>query len=424
MIILVLNAGSSSLKYQLFDMDTSQVMAAGVFERIGEANGIITHRLYSKTTETKTVFEQKITDHRQALDCVTDLLTGPVTGAIETISQIDAIGHRVVQGGEAFNRATRINPHVKKAIQENNPLAPLHNPPNLTGIEVAETLFPGVPNVAVFDTEFHQSMPPRAFMYALPYGYYTDLKVRRYGFHGTSHKYVAMEAARLMDRDIKDLNLITIHLGNGCSISAVQGGRCIDTSMGMTPLAGLMMGTRTGDMDPAIISYLLGSTGMDFVKLDDILNRHSGLKGICEMNDMRDIHAAAAKGDARARLATDMFCYRIKKYIGSYAAALGCLDAVIFTAGIGENDAVVREIVLKDLTILGIRLDTAVNRSNQTRPFHIHAPDSCVQVWVISTNEEFQIARETHSLLTADKEPEKNRLNTPGNVNGSSRFFT
>ena len=294
---------------------------------------------------------------------------------------------------------------VKAAIRANNPLAPLHNPANLTGIEVAESLFPGVPNVAVFDTEFHQSMPPRAFMYAVPHDWYSDLHIRRYGFHGTSHKFVATEAARLMNRKLEDLCLITAHLGNGCSMAAVQGGRSIDTSMGMTPLAGLMMGTRTGDMDPAIVGYLLENTQMSSRQVDGILNKESGMKGICGMNDLRDIHAAAAGGNDRAALAVDMFCYRIRKYIGAYTAALGRLDAVVFTAGVGENDPVVRERALENLTVMGIALDREKNRAGGDGPFSIHAAESRTQVWVVPTNGELQIARETLALLRPGSSP-------------------
>ncbi len=295
MIILIINTGSSSLKYQLFNMKKTRVMADGVFERIGEDMGGWTHTVFTSDREKKVVQEQKIENYKVGMHLAVDLIVDSQNGVIDDISRIDAIGHRVVQGGEAFGSAILIDDAVKKAIKDNNHLAPLHNPANLIGIEVAETLFPGIPNVAVFDTEFHQTMPPKAFLYALPYEYYTIYKVRRYGFHGTSHKYISLQAAKVLKKDADKINLITIHLGNGCSICAVEKGKCIDTSMGMTPLAGIMMGTRTGDIDPAIIGYLLEQTGMDIKELDIVLNKKSGLKGICGMNDMRDIQEASKK---------------------------------------------------------------------------------------------------------------------------------
>ncbi|CAG0901124.1 unnamed protein product [Cyprideis torosa] len=272
-----------------------------------------------------------------------DALTSKETGVIKSKSEIKGIGHRVVQGGETFRCATLIDAGVKQAIEENNNLAPLHNPANLTGIRVAEELFPGTPNVAVFDTEFHQTMPPKAFIYALPYSFYEDLKIRRYGFHGTSHKYVAINGAKAMGHKVEELNLITIHLGNGGSISAVEKGKCIDTSMGMTPLAGIMMGSRCGDIDPAIVNFIAQAKNIDCQEVDAILNNESGLKGICGMNDMRDIHDRVAEGDKLAKLAVEMFTYQVKKYIGAYFAAMGSVDAILFTAGIGENDDIVRQ---------------------------------------------------------------------------------
>ncbi|MCK5101095.1 MAG: acetate/propionate family kinase, partial [Desulfobacteraceae bacterium] len=285
MKILVINAGSSSLKYQLFNMEDASVMARGVLERIGEATGTLTHTVFIKGREKKLIREQEIKNHKLGLHLVADLIVDPKTGVIDDISRIDAIGHRVVQGGEDFQSAILIDDIVKQAIRKNNSLAPLHNPSNLIGIKVAEELFPGIPNIAVFDTEFHQTMPPKAFLYALPYEYYTQFKIRRYGFHGTSHKYISRQAAKLLGKSIDKVNLITIHLGNGCSICAVEKGKCKDTSMGMTPLAGIMMGTRTGDIDPAIIGYLLKHTGMDIKELDMVLNKRSGFKGICGLND-------------------------------------------------------------------------------------------------------------------------------------------
>ena len=401
MKVFVVNAGSSSLKYQLLAMDTETVLAAGLVERIGEEAGRVTHKRFPGTeTESQVVIDGAVADHQVAMHRVIDLITDPDSGVIAKAAEIDAIGHRVVQGGEAFNRSIVVDAAVKAAVRANNPLAPLHNPANLTGIEVAESLFAGTPNVAVFDTEFHQTMPAAAFLYALPYRCYQELRIRRYGYHGTSHKYVAGQAARLMGRAPGQTNLITVHLGNGCSMAAVAGGRCVDTSMGMTPLAGLMMGTRSGDIDPAIIAYIAKQEGLSVREIDDLLNKESGLKGICGANDMRDIHCRAAAGDDKARLALEMFAYRVKKYIGAYVAVLGRVDAVVFSAGIGENDDVIRAMICQGLEGLGICLDAAKNRaSGGARP--IHANDSRVAVWVIPTNEELQIARDTVAALSA-----------------------
>ncbi len=393
MNILIINTGSSSLKYQLFDTDSSQALSGGVVERIGEAEGNLTHKTFVPA-QNKETLTQPIPDHRAALLLVADRIT----------QKIDAIGHRVVQGGEAIKAACLITEEVKKAIKANNPLAPLHNPPNLIGIDVAEELFPGKPHVAVFDTNFHSSIPEKAFLYALPYSYYTEHRIRKYGFHGTSHKYVANEAARLMGKAPDQVNLITLHLGNGCSISAVEKGQCKDTSMGMTPLAGVMMGTRCGDLDPAVFGYLMDNTGLSQKELDDVLNKQSGLKGICGYNDLRDIHAQAEDGNKKAALAVDMFAYQIKKYIGAYSAVLGHVDALIFTAGVGENDEIVRARSLENLEGMGIILGLEKNnvRSGQARA--IHHPDSKIQIWVIPTNEEQQIAVETQAVLdSSDK---------------------
>ncbi len=387
MNILVINTGSSSLKYQLFDMGRNASVAGGVVERIGEPQGVLTHKDAKK--EDKQVLKQEIKDHRQAMHLAAGLIR----------QEIHAVGHRVVQGGESFKEAVVIDKAVKDAVRENNGLAPLHNPPNLIGIEVAQELFPGRPQVAVFDTNFHQTIPEKAYLYALPYEYYQRYRVRKYGFHGTSHKYVAARACELMGKNPGDINLVTLHLGNGCSISAVKGGKCMDTSMGMTPLAGVMMGTRTGDLDPAIFGYLMDHTGMTQKQMDEVLNKKSGLKGICGQNDLRDIHAMARDGDRQATLAVDMFAYQIKKYIGSCAAVLGRVDGLVFTAGVGENDAVVREKVLGNMDFLGIRMDGEKNRIRSTKARAIHKDSSQVQVWVIPTNEELQIAVETRQVL-------------------------
>lgn len=399
MKVLVINAGSSSLKYQLLNMENEAVMASGIVERIGDKQGVLTHKKLNGKGEEKTVIEQAIPDHKVGMHLVIDLITDPDKGVITDKSEINAIGHRVVQGGESFKTSILIDAEVKQAIRDNNPLAPLHNPANLMGIEVAEDLFPGTPNVAVFDTEFHQTMPAKAFMYALPYEYYKELRIRRYGFHGTSHKYVANKAAAILGKKPEDVNIITVHLGNGCSMAAVKKGQCVDTSMGMTPLAGVMMGTRSGDFDPAIISYLVEHKGVKVEDLDDVFNKKSGLKGICGLNDMRDIHAKIEEGDKMCRLALDMFVYRVKKYIGSYAAVLGSLDMVAFTAGIGENDDVVRKEVCEDMGSLGFDIDVEKNKGRFSKPQAIHTETSKVQVWVIPTNEELQIAQDTVNTL-------------------------
>ncbi|MBF0303968.1 MAG: acetate kinase, partial [Desulfamplus sp.] len=381
----------------------------------------------------KFIKEQEINDHALAMHLAAKMLTDNQSGSgvIKNINQIDAIGHRVVQGGENFNSSILINDAVKQAIHDNFPLAPLHNPPNLTGIEVAESLFPSIPNIAVFDTEFHHTIPQKAFMYALPYKFYEQFRVRRYGFHGTSHKFVANTATELIRQnqggnqktgsglaskssDIEsremsiinkeELNLITVHLGNGCSICAIENGRCVDTSMGMTPLSGVMMGTRTGDIDPAIQKYLTDYTHLNSQEIDNIFNKQSGLKGICGMNDMRDIHAAADSGNERAKLALEMFAYQVKKYIGAYFAVLGHVDGIVFTAGIGENDKAIREMICSNLIGLGIVLDLKKNSEILSEPKAraIHSDNSNVEIWVVPTNEELQIAREVVNVMCSN----------------------
>ncbi len=389
MNILVINTGSSSLKYQLFDMDQAKAMAGGVVERIGEPQGIMTHKDFTGSETKETKFEEPIADHKVAMDKMAALITLP----------IDAVGHRVVQGGEAFQSAVVITDEVKKAIEANNSLAPLHNPANLVGIQVAQELFAGKPQVAVFDTNFHQTMPAHAYMYALPYSCYEKYRIRRYGFHGTSHKYVAARAASLMGKPLDSMKLITLHLGNGCSISAVRNGKCQDTTMGMTPLAGVMMGTRTGDIDPAIFGFLMDQTGKTREEVDTLLNKESGLKGICGYNDLRDIHAQVEKGNDLAILALEMFTSQIKKSIGAYAAALGGVDGLVFTAGVGENDSIAREKILANLEFLGVEADLEKNAVFARTERPIHKDGSKVQVWVIPTNEELQIAQETMEIL-------------------------
>ena len=400
MKIFVINSGSSSLKYQLLDMETGAVMTTGLVERIGDAMGKLSQKNWpGEEKQAEVEREMPFPDHRAAMHTVVDLVTGTDTGVIASAAEIDAIGHRVVQGGETLFKSTLIDDDVVSKIRDNCPLSPLHNPANLVGIEVARELFAGVPQVAVFDTEFHQTMPAEAFMYPIPYELYDELKIRRYGFHGTSHRYVAQQAAAMLGKAEDEVNLVTLHLGNGCSMAAVRKGKCIDTSMGLTPLAGVMMGTRSGDIDPAILPFLMKEKGLTMDQVDSILNKQSGLKGICGMNDMRDIHAAAEKGDKKAALAVDMFVYRIKKYIGAYYAVTGPLDALVFTAGIGENDEVVRARVCANLEHLGISIDPARNAGRKKVATAVQADGSKVAILVIPTNEELAIAKATLSVL-------------------------
>lgn len=400
MKILVINCGSSSFKYQLLDMDTRSVMCSGLVERIGAAMGSLMHKKAPGTgDERKFTEERPFPDHTAGMARVMALLTDAESGVITDLSEIGACGHRVVQGGEEFTRSTLIDARVLDVIRELSSLAPLHNPASIQGIEVIMQLLPGCPSVAVFDTEFHATMPPSSFMYALPYELYEKHRVRRYGFHGTSHRYVSQQAAKFLGRPIDEFNCITCHLGNGSSITAIQNGACVDTSMGLTPLAGVVMGTRCGDIDPAIHSYLAANTGMSLGDIDSMLNRKSGLIGVCGLNDMRDLHAAREKGDAKAQLAFDMFCHSIRKYIGSYYAVLGRVDALIFTAGIGENDDLARAAICGGLTAFGVILDTAENSRRSGDPRHISAQNSKTPVLVVPTNEEIAIAEATMRLL-------------------------
>ncbi|MEE9402924.1 MAG: acetate kinase [Desulfobacteria bacterium] len=402
MKILVLNCGSSSIKYQLFNMEEEAAMASGLAERVGEPQGRLTHNKFPATEAESTIArEEPISEHKDGMHMIIDLLTDEEHGVVNDASEISAVGHRVVHGGDHFQAPALIDDEVIGAIEETIPLAPLHNPANLMGIRVAQTLIPQAPQVAIFDTAFHQTMPPRAYHYSLPYEYYEELGVRRYGFHGTSHRYVAKEAARLMGRPLDNLNLMTIHLGSGASTCAIEKGKSVDTSMGMTPVAGIIMGTRSGNIDPGILFYLAKRRGMTLEDLDHVLTHESGLKGICGFNDMRDIHKEATKGNARARLALDMFVYRIKKYIGNYLAILGRLDGIVFTAGIGEQDVEIRERCCEKLERLGIVLDAEKNRSPHEGSLQINTPESSVALFVIPTNEELEIAQQTKELLEA-----------------------
>ena len=395
MNILVINAGSSSLKYQLLNPETQQVLAKGLCERIG-IDGKFTYKPEGKQAVKEA--DVAMPTHNEAIKAVLDALVDPANGVIGSMKEIDAVGHRVVHGGEKFARSVLITEEVMAAIEECNPLAPLHNPANIIGIKACQALMPGTPMVAVFDTAFHQTMPPAAYMYALPYEYYEKDKVRRYGFHGTSHKYVTQRAAEMLGKPIEDLKLISCHLGNGSSIAAVDGGKSVDTSMGFTPLAGLPMGTRCGDIDAGILQYLMNKYGMDIDKMLNVLNKKSGVEGLsCVSSDFRDLENAASEGNQKAALAQEKFAYEVRKYVGAYAAAMGGADAVIFTAGVGENDKAIRSMVCKGLDFMGLKLDEAANdvRGQETV---ISDADSKVKVLLIPTNEELMIAIDTAEL--------------------------
>lgn len=400
MKILVINSGSSSLKYELFEMRQRTSLARGLLERIGEPGSRLLHHgrdLAGRADEL--VREQPVADHRAALRLVQTVLHE--TRAIADSAELYGIGHRVVHGGEAFQQPTLIDDQVLEAIRRQIPLAPLHNPANLLGIEVALAEYADVPQVAVFDTAFHHTLPPHAWHYALPSELYQRYSIRRYGFHGTSHQYVSGRAAELLGRPLSELNLIVLHLGNGASATAVRGGASVDTSMGFTPLEGLMMGTRCGDLDPAVIFFLTRDAGLSIDQIDALLNKDSGLRGVCGANDMREVLRRAAAGDPRAQLAVEMYCYRVKKYLGAYTAALGRVDAIVFTAGIGENSAEVRAGSCRDLDGLGIALDPVRNASSNSGPRAIHSDGSRVQVLVVPTDEELEIAAQTVACIRA-----------------------
>jgi len=393
MNILVINAGSSSLKYQLIDMATESVVAKGLCERIGIEGANIVQK--AKGTEYALTTPMK--DHTVAFEAVVRALTDPEKGAIADMSSIGAVGHRVVHGGENFTASALITEEVERAIEENIPLAPLHNPPNLTGIRACRTVMPKVPMVAVFDTAFHQTMPRRAYLYGLPYDYYSRLRVRRYGFHGTSHRFVSLKAAEILGKAPEALKLIVCHLGNGSSISAVDGGKSVDTSMGLTPLEGLLMGTRAGDMDPAITEFLCNAEGKTVKEITSIYNKSSGLLGLGGISsDWRDNVAAMEAGNDAGTRTTEVFAYRIRKYLGAYAVAMNGLDAVVFTAGIGENSHDARRFIMENTEFLGVRMDEARNLARET---FISADDSRVKVMIVPTNEELAIARDTLEIV-------------------------
>ncbi len=392
MKILVLNSGSSSIKFQLFEMPGNHVLAAGVLEQIGEPAG------HAKVQAAGKIFEETlaIADHHQGLETLELMLKK--SGTISDLQDLDAVGHRVVHGGEAFHEPTLIDDRVITAIEALNPLAPLHNPANLEGIQTMRQKAPDLKQVAVFDTAFHQTMPKSAYLYALPHELYEKHHIRRYGFHGTSHYFVAKKTASYLNQPLDQLNIITLHLGNGASASAIREGKSIDTSMGMTPLEGLVMGTRSGDIDPGILFFLARQNNLQIQDLDTLLNKKSGLKGLCGVNDMREIISLAEKGDTQAGLALDIFCYRIKKYIGAYTAVLGRLDALVFTGGIGEHNAKIRRMICEGLQILGLEIDQN-GKSEDKGVREISSQNSMVKTLVIATNEELEIASQTFELL-------------------------
>lgn len=396
MNVLVINCGSSSLKYQLINTDSEEVLAKGLCERIGIDGGMHT---YQPKGADKIKTEVDMPDHTKAVRLVLDTLTDPKTGVIGDLSEIDAVGHRIVHGGEKFSQSVLIDDDVLAAITECNDLAPLHNPANLIGVNSCKELMPDVPMVAVFDTAFHQTMPPKAYLYGIPYEYYKKYKVRRYGFHGTSHEYVANRTAEFLGRDIKDMKIIVCHLGNGASISAVKGGKCVDTSMGLTPLEGLIMGTRSGDLDPAILEFISRKEDLSFKDMITILNKKSGVLGLSDgvSSDFRDLSEAAVSGNEQAETALDTYAYHVAKYIGSYVAAMNGVDAITFTAGVGENNIPVREKICSYLTYLGTELDTAKNNIRGEETI-ISKDGSKVPLLVIPTDEEMSIARQTVRL--------------------------
>lgn len=395
MNVLVINCGSSSLKYQLIDSESEAVLAKGLCERIGIDGRLV----YQKTGLDKEITESDMPTHKQAIKMVIDALVNKKTGAIKSLSEIDAVGHRLVHGGEKFSASVVITPDVIKAVEECNELAPLHNPANLIGVAACKEVMPDVPMVGVFDTAFHQTMPKKAYLYGLPYEYYEKYKVRRYGFHGTSHSFVSKRTAEYLGMDLNNSKIIVAHLGNGASISAVLNGKCVDTSMGLTPLEGLVMGTRSGDIDPAIMEFIAKKENLDIDGVMDVLNKKSGVQGLSRLSsDFRDLEKAYDEGNELAINAIEVFSYRVAKYIGSYVAAMNGVDVIAFTAGVGENTEIVREKVMEYLGYLGISMDREANKVHGEEKI-ISTGDSKVKVCVIPTNEELAIARETVALI-------------------------
>lgn len=398
MKILVLNCGSSSVKYKLIDTATDATMAEGGVEKIGLPDGFLK---FKRPDGSKQIMELGLTDHEGAVKAILGVLTDPKEGCIKSYDEIDAVGHRVVHGAEKFNKSVLITDEVIQQVKDCYPLAPLHNPANITGIEAITALMPNVPQVGVFDTAFHQTMPAKAYMYPLPYRYYKEDGVRRYGFHGTSHRYVSQRVCEFLGVDIKDKKIITCHIGNGGSITAVDGGKSVDTSMGLTPTEGLMMGTRVGDVDPGALVYIMLKHNLSATDLQKIINKESGMQGVSEISsDMREIEAAVNAGDERATLALDMYEQRILKYIGAYAAEMGGVDIIVFTGGVGENQTSLRASVCKPLAFMGVEIDPAVNDTLRGKEAVISTPSSKVSVVVIPTDEELMIARDTESIVS------------------------
>ncbi|WP_300381009.1 acetate kinase [Clostridium sp.] len=396
MKVLVINCGSSSLKYQLIDMDNEESLVQGLVERIGIKGSKLTQKIEGKD---KYIIESEMPNHKMAIKHVLKALINEEHGVIKSMNEIYAVGHRVVHGGEKYSEAVLIDEEVLQSIKDCIPLAPLHNPPNIIGIESCKELMPSTPMVAVFDTAFHQTMPKKAYICPLPYDLYEKYGIRKYGFHGTSHKYVSNKVAEVLNKDIKDLKIITCHLGNGCSIAAIKDGKSIDTSMGFTPLAGVMMGTRSGNIDPSVITFLIEQEGYTIKEVDDILNKESGILGISGISsDFRDVSEEAEKGNKRAKLALDVFHYKVKGQIASYAGIMGGVDVIVFTAGIGENSSLTRSECLKGLEFLGFNLDQEKNKVRGEIQ-EISTENSKVKVYEIPTNEELMIARDTMSLL-------------------------
>lgn len=403
MNILVLNCGSSSVKYKLIDVDSKKTLAEGGVEKVGLPGPFLKFKL--PDGEKKTI-EMPIPDHKKAINDILNILTDPTYGCIKSFDEINAVGHRVVHGGEKFNKSVKIDDEVIAKIKECYDVAPLHNPANMTGIEAITELMPGVPQVAVFDTAFHQTMPKEAYMYALPYELYEKYAIRRYGFHGTSHRYVSRRACDFLGLPYDKQRVITCHIGNGGSITAVLDGKSVDTSMGLTPVEGLMMGTRVGDVDPGALTFIMDKEHLTTKELSDLINKKSGVAGISGISsDMRDIDAAIEKGDERAKLALDMYIYRIIKYVGAFAAVLNGVDVIVFTGGVGENQQILRKRVCDHLTYMGVKIDDEVNFSSRGEEKLISAPDSAVKVVVIPTDEELMIARDTEAIVNG-RQPE------------------
>jgi len=397
MKVLVINCGSSSLKYQLINPETGEVFAIGLCDRIGIHGSKIEYEV--PATDFEVEIEKDMPTHKEALEMVIDAITSTEYGVIKSVEEIDAVGHRVVHGGEKFADSVLLTEEVLAAVEECNELAPLHNPANLMGVATMQELLPGKPNVGVFDTAFHQTMPAKAYMYALPYADYTDLKVRKYGFHGTSHKFVANTAAEIMGNPAES-KIIVCHLGNGASVSAVKNGKCVDTSMGLTPLQGLMMGTRCGDIDPAAVMFIKNKRNLSDKEMDTRMNKESGILGIFEKSsDCRDLEMAAEAGDERAQLAIDMMTYKIRSYIAQYAAAMGGVDMICFTGGIGENSDLIRAAAVKDLEYMGVELDAEVNSVRKKGSVKLSKDSSKVAIYKIQTNEELVIARDTFAIV-------------------------